>query len=71
MRNGWLLTDDLGRMDGDGYISFEGRKDDVIIPSGYRIGPGEIEFVDQLPTTPTGKIQRFELAERYEDRAET
>ena len=43
LQNGWLLTEDLGRMDADGYITFEGRKDDVIISAGYRIGPAEIE----------------------------
>jgi acetyl-CoA synthetase len=43
VRNGWLLTEDLGRIDEDGYFYFESRKDDVIISSGYRIGPEEIE----------------------------
>jgi acetyl-CoA synthetase len=45
VKNGWLLTEDLGRFDDDGYIYFEGRKDSVIISSGYRIGPEEIEEV--------------------------
>jgi acetyl-CoA synthetase len=39
----WMTTGDQGIMDGDGYISFLGRDDDVITSSGYRIGPGEIE----------------------------
>lgn len=39
----WLLSGDLGRMDEDGYVWFESRKDDVINSAGYRIGPGEIE----------------------------
>ncbi len=39
----WLLTGDLARKDGDGYLWFVGRKDDVISSGGYRIGPGEIE----------------------------
>ncbi|MXR51853.1 AMP-binding protein [Halovenus sp. WSH3] len=43
VQNGWLLTEDLGRMDEDGYVAFESRKDDVIISAGYRIGPVEIE----------------------------
>lgn len=41
--NGWLLTGDLGRQDGEGYFEFVGRNDDVITSSGYRIGPSEIE----------------------------
>lgn len=43
IRSGWLLTGDLGYRNGDGEIFFGGRKDDVIITSGYRIGPAEIE----------------------------
>jgi acetyl-CoA synthetase len=45
VRNGWLLTGDLGTVDDDGYVSFVGRKDDVIISGGYRISPYEIEDV--------------------------
>jgi acetyl-CoA synthetase len=43
IKKGWLRTEDLGVKHEDGYFSFESRKDDVIISSGYRIGPGEIE----------------------------
>jgi acetyl-CoA synthetase len=43
VKNGWLLTEDLGRMDEDDYIEFLSRKDTVIISAGYRIGPVEIE----------------------------
>lgn len=124
----WHLTEDLGYRDEDGYFWFTARDDDVIISSGYRVGPGEIEstilqhpaveqvgvvgvpdevrgeiikafvqpvddthgsprlkdgikqmvkeslakyeypreitFVDTLPTTTTGKIQRRKLRER-------
>ena len=126
--DGWLLTDDLARRDADGYYWYEGRSDDVIISSGYRIGPfevessllehpivaeaavvgvpdekrgqlvkaflvpteepddreatlegirshvkdrlarhaypREIEFLEELPKTATGKIQRYRLEER-------
>jgi len=43
VKNGWLLTEDLGTMDDDGYLEFVSRKDSVIISSGYKIGPVEIE----------------------------
>ncbi|HEY6421341.1 MAG TPA: AMP-binding protein [Candidatus Binataceae bacterium] len=39
----WLVTGDLGHMDEQGYVYFQGRADDVIKSSGYRIGPAEIE----------------------------
>ena len=42
-RDGWLLTNDLGRRTEDGYIEYIGRADNVIISSGYRMGPAEIE----------------------------
>lgn len=121
-------TGDLGQRDDEGYVWFKSRDDDLIITSGYRVGPGEvedailehpdieqagvigvpdetrgeiikafcqpragvdggddlresvrslvrsnlakheypreIEFVDQLPTTTTGKIRRTDLRER-------
>jgi acetyl-CoA synthetase len=39
----WATTGDQGRMDEDGYLWYQGRSDDVIKSSGYRIGPAEIE----------------------------
>jgi len=39
----WSRTGDLAYQDGDGYFWFTGRKDDLIISSGYRIGPVEVE----------------------------
>ena len=39
----WWATGDLIREDGDGYLFFEGRDDDIILSSGYRIGPFEVE----------------------------
>jgi acyl-coenzyme A synthetase/AMP-(fatty) acid ligase len=36
-------TGDRVQSDEDGYLYFEGRTDDVIISSGYRIGPFEVE----------------------------
>jgi len=131
----WYLSGDLAHKDEDGYFWFEGRADDVILSSGYRIGPfevesslgehdavaeaavvpkpdrergnivkayivpskgaettdsvkediknyvreelsaheypREIEFVDNLPKTVTGKIRRTELQDKAEEEAET
>src|SRR5262249_52099082 len=39
----WWRTGDRVREDEDGYLWFEGRSDDLILSSGYRIGPFEVE----------------------------
>ncbi len=39
----WWHTGDLVRADEDGFLYFEGRGDDLILSSGYRIGPFEVE----------------------------
>ncbi|SFC59380.1 acetyl-CoA synthetase [Halobiforma haloterrestris] len=39
----YYRTGDLASKDEDGYFFFEGRADDIIISSGYRIGPFEVE----------------------------
>lgn len=41
--DGWYLTGDLARRDGDGYYWFVGRADDVIKSAGHLIGPFEVE----------------------------
>jgi 2-aminobenzoate-CoA ligase len=126
--NGWNVTGDTYRKDGDGYYWYLARSDDMIVSSGYNIGapevenallshpavaecavigvpdaergqkvkafvvlgvdvegsdelvvelqthakaqiapykyPREIEFVDTLPKTATGKLRRSELRSR-------
>ncbi|MGH7917196.1 MAG: AMP-binding enzyme, partial [Candidatus Binataceae bacterium] len=39
----FYLTGDQAYRDGDGYLWFVGRADDVITSAGYRIGPFEVE----------------------------
>jgi acetyl-CoA synthetase len=39
----WMLTGDLAVQDEDGYLFFQGRRDDIIGSAGYRIGPTEVE----------------------------
>ncbi len=45
VRDGWLLTGDIARMDTDGYFSIVDRKKDMILCSGYNVYPREVEEV--------------------------
>jgi len=46
LREGWLHTGDIARMDGDGYFQIVDRKKDMILGAGgYNIYPREIEEV--------------------------
>ncbi|XP_057551538.1 acyl-coenzyme A synthetase ACSM3, mitochondrial isoform X2 [Hippopotamus amphibius kiboko] len=43
LRGNFYITGDRGYMDEDGYFWFVARADDIILSSGYRIGPFEVE----------------------------
>ena len=45
LKDGWLLTGDIGRMDEDGYLYIVDRKKDMIIVSGFKVYPRELEDV--------------------------
>ncbi len=45
LRDGWLYTGDIARMDEDGYFYIEDRKKDMIIAGGYNVYPREVEEV--------------------------
>ncbi|MNJ45606.1 Long-chain-fatty-acid--CoA ligase [compost metagenome] len=45
LKEGWLLTGDLGRMDEDGFFYILDRRKDLIIAGGYNIYPREVEEV--------------------------
>jgi acetyl-CoA synthetase len=64
---GWYRTGDLARMDEDGYLFFEGRADDVILTSGYRIGPFEVE--DALVSHPA-VVEAAAVAAPHRERGE-
>ncbi|MGD9968063.1 MAG: class I adenylate-forming enzyme family protein [Hyphomonadaceae bacterium] len=43
LRDGWLRTGDLGRMEEDGFVYLADRKEDMIISGGYNVYPAEVE----------------------------
>jgi long-chain acyl-CoA synthetase len=45
LRNGWLYTGDIGKMDEDGYFYITDRKKDLIKYKGYSVYPREVEDV--------------------------
>ncbi len=53
VRDGWLNTGDLARVDRDGFIHLIGRAKDLIIRGGHNIDPATIEdALLQHPTSP-------------------
>jgi long-chain acyl-CoA synthetase len=48
IKNGWLYTGDLGKMDEDDYIFLTGIKKRMIITSGFNVYPQEVENVLNL-----------------------
>jgi long-chain acyl-CoA synthetase len=45
IRNGWLYTGDVGKMDEDGWFYLVDRKKDMIVASGYKVWPRDVEDV--------------------------
>jgi len=45
LRNGWLRTGDVGRLDEDGYLYIVDRKEERVISSGHTVWPSRVEEV--------------------------
>lgn len=57
MKNGWLYTGDLARMEPDGYIYLTGRKKRMVITSGFNVYPREVEIVLNMhPAVADSKV---------------
>jgi len=48
IRNGWLYTSDLAKIDEEGYIFLMGLKKRMIITSGFNVYPQEVEAILEL-----------------------
>lgn len=44
-QDGWLKTGDVGHLDAKGYVTITDRKKDMIVVSGFKVFPNEIESV--------------------------
>ncbi len=65
MRNGWLHTGDLGRLDEDGYLYIVDRKKDLIIRGGFNVFPRDVEdaLLEHPAVSAAGVVGRPD--ERY------
>lgn len=45
IKEDWLYTNDIGYFDGQGFLYYLGRKDDMIITGGFNVFPSEVEDV--------------------------
>jgi long-chain acyl-CoA synthetase len=45
LRDGWLFTGDIGKMDAEGYFNIVDRRKDMILVSGFNVYPNEVEAV--------------------------
>ena len=68
IRDGWLYTGDLAKMDEDGYFTIVGRRKDMILASGYNVYPDEI---DQLLMDHPAVLEATTIGVPHPKRGET
>lgn len=57
-RNGWLLSGDYGKIDEDGFLTYCGRRDDMLTSGGYHYFPAEVE----TELGPVTGVERYTIA---------
>ena len=68
LRNGWLFTGDMAKMDEDGYFYIVDRKKDMIIVHGYNVYPRVVEEVlYQHPKVKDAAVIGVRLPDRADE----
>jgi long-chain acyl-CoA synthetase len=64
MRNGWLHTGDMGKVDADGYLYVVDRKKDLIIRGGFNVFPRDVEdaLLEHPAIAAAGVVGRPDVA---------
>lgn len=57
-RNTWLLSGDYGKMDSEGFLTYCGRRDDMITSGGYHYFPAEVE----TELGPVEEVEKYTIA---------
>src|SRR5207249_2654230 len=68
LRNGWLHTGDIGRVDEDGFLFVVDRKKDLIIRGGFNVFPRDVEdaLVEHPAVAMAGVVGRPDRAKGEE-----
>jgi long-chain acyl-CoA synthetase len=64
LKDGWLYTGDIGKLDEDGYLFIVDRKKDMLIYKGYNVYPRDLE--DVLNEHP--KVAQSAIVGKYDDK---
>ena len=69
LRDGWLYTGDIARMDEDGYFYIVDRKKELIKPGGYQVWPREVEEVKNVRALVCACVMAFAFSANYTNHA--
>ena len=67
LKDGWLLTGDIGKFDEEGYLYIVDRKKDMLIYKGYNVYPRDLEeVIDEHPQVAQSAVVG-KVVDRYGD----